>query len=149
MSTITPEYIRSLFDPIASEGEWTPFVDAITEDVKWAIAREGDKDLRSAAGLYNKQEWLDLVRAPLIASLDMDKGFTMAVTNFDVIGNKVVAECYGTATQKNGKPYNNKYCWILIFNDERRIVEIREYLDTALVYETRVGNGALDAMGLA
>jgi hypothetical protein len=27
----------------------------------------------------------------------------------DVIGNKVIAEASGFATQKNGRPYNNKY----------------------------------------
>jgi hypothetical protein len=32
----------------------------------------------------------------------------MVVDEMDIIGLKAVVECSGYATQKNGKPYNNK-----------------------------------------
>ena len=35
--------------------------------------------------------------------------------------------------QNNGKPYNNNYIWVMIFDDHGHATEIREYLDTGLV----------------
>jgi hypothetical protein len=37
----------------------------------------------------------------------------MVVDEMDIIGLKAIVECSGYATQKNGKPYNNK--WVLFF----------------------------------
>jgi ketosteroid isomerase-like protein len=36
------------------------------------------------------------------------------------------------STALNGKPFDNRYCWIVRFSD-RTIVEVRAYLDSALV----------------
>ena len=57
-----------------------------------------------------------------------------------IIGNKAILEFRSEATQKNGKPYNNFYVWIMIFNDQGRAIEIREYMNSALVRETMVEN---------
>jgi hypothetical protein len=32
----------------------------------------------------------------------------MKVDEVDVIGNKAIVESHGSATQRNGKPYNNR-----------------------------------------
>jgi ketosteroid isomerase-like protein len=57
-----------------------------------------------------------------------------------VVGNKAYTEFQGEATQLNGKPYNNYYLWVLIFEDDGLIHEIREYLDTGLVREVFTNN---------
>jgi hypothetical protein len=33
----------------------------------------------------------------------------MKINELDIIGNKAIFESSGTATQKNGKPYNNRF----------------------------------------
>ena len=44
----------------------------------------------------------------------------------------VVVEARGEATTKNGRPYNNTYCWIFRL-DGGKVHEITEHLDTELV----------------
>jgi ketosteroid isomerase-like protein len=57
-----------------------------------------------------------------------------------VVGNKAYVEFRGEATQLNGKPYNNQYIWVMIFDDQGHAQEIREYLDTRLVQEVFTNN---------
>lgn len=57
-----------------------------------------------------------------------------------VVGNKAYVEFRGEATQLNGKPYNNQYLWVMIFDDQGHAQEIREYLDTRLVQEVFTNN---------
>ena len=56
------------------------------------------------------------------------------------MGNKAYVEFRGEATQLNGKPYNNQYLRIMIFDDQGHAQEIREYLDTRLVQEVFTNN---------
>lgn len=46
----------------------------------------------------------------------------------------VVVESRGQMTRKDGVPYENEYCLVFKFAD-RKIVELREYLDSALCEE--------------
>ena len=57
-----------------------------------------------------------------------------------VVGSKAYVEFKGEATQNNGKPYNNNYLWVMIFNEDGHAFEIREYLDTGLVREVFASN---------
>ena len=54
------------------------------------------------------------------------------------MGNKAYVEFRGEATQLNGKPYNNQYLWIMIFDDQGHAQEIREYLDTNEENDTNI-----------
>jgi uncharacterized protein len=83
----------------------------------------------------------------------------MVVDEIEIVGLKAIVECSGYATQKNGKPYNNKqvfffhclgitgltwesgrFCWIFIFDGETgKVVKIREYINTALVRDVAKG----------
>ena len=47
-------------------------------------------------------------------------------------GDRVVVRGRGEFRTKAGKDYNNSYCFVLRL-EEGRLVELREYLDTALV----------------
>ena len=57
-----------------------------------------------------------------------------------VVGRKAYVEFRGEATQLNGKPYNNYYLWIMIFDESGHAKEIREYMDTGLVKEVFTNN---------
>ena len=51
-------------------------------------------------------------------------------------GDQVVAETHGTGRFKNGKTYDNRYCWVCRFAGDQvgdAIVEVRAYLDSAMV----------------
>jgi ketosteroid isomerase-like protein len=54
-------------------------------------------------------------------------------------GDHVIVEANGTAVTKAGKDYNNRYCFIIRMEDGK-MVEVREYLDTALAQEVIDGS---------
>ncbi|KAJ7704851.1 hypothetical protein B0H17DRAFT_974280 [Mycena rosella] len=137
--TLTHAHVTALLDPVSHEGNWKHFVGAVDPAVRWVIASE-TKDAMRKTGVYNLASWLEEVNKPLLAGLTGD-GLKMTVSSLDIVGNKAIVEAYGEATQANGRPYNNRYAWFLIFSEETgKIVEIREYLDTALVQEVNQTN---------
>ncbi|KAJ7482286.1 hypothetical protein B0H11DRAFT_1915211 [Mycena galericulata] len=152
--TLTRAHVDDILDP-TQNGDWTAFLGAIHPEVRWFIASEKKKNDTGTTGVYNLAGWQQEVAATMQPKL---KGaLKMFVSSVDVIGNKAIVEAYGKATQANGNPYNNKcehaldlftvsddsysYAWFLIFSEETgKIVEIREYLNTALVQEVAQTN---------
>jgi len=49
-----------------------------------------------------------------------------------VEGDTAAVELKANGTAKNGYPFKNEYCWVCRFEGEK-IVEVRAYLDSALV----------------
>src|SRR5919107_1730765 len=62
----------------------------------------------------------------------LKEGVVLRVTNVLVDGDSAVVETESLSTALNGKPFNNRYCWIVRFSDGT-LVEVRAYLDSALV----------------
>ena len=62
----------------------------------------------------------------------LKEGVVLRVTNILVDGDTAVVELQSLSTALNGKPFNNRYCWIARFSNGT-IVEVRAYLDSALV----------------
>jgi ketosteroid isomerase-like protein len=56
-----------------------------------------------------------------------------------VSGDTAVVEMTSASTARNGKPYVNRYCWIVRF-DAGIIKEVRAYLDSFLVQQTIAEN---------
>ncbi|KAM3075974.1 hypothetical protein ACMFMG_006513 [Clarireedia jacksonii] len=135
-SALTLDHIHSIMDPI-EQWDWSKFIGAIDENVRWWIGAD-EHDPNTPTGIYNLQEWTEKVRNRLMPRLD--GGLAMKSNTLDIIGQKAIIEATGTAIQKNGRPYNNRFCWIFIFNDAGKIVEIREYLNTALAKEVFTTN---------
>ncbi|KAK7042793.1 ketosteroid isomerase [Favolaschia claudopus] len=132
--TLTQEHIASLFTGFSS-GD----VSGVDPELKWTIGSE-TKDSVRLTGVYNLATWSKEVRGPLVSRLQGGV-VTPTVQCVDIVGNKAIVELVGTATQLNGKPYNNRYIWILIFSEDTgKVVEIREYLDTALCQEVMQNN---------
>ena len=59
-------------------------------------------------------------------------GIALQIDNVIAEGDHVVLESRGEAVTQDGKPYNNRYC-VVVKVMNQKIVEIREYLDTALL----------------
>ncbi|KAJ6502784.1 hypothetical protein C8R47DRAFT_1039287 [Mycena vitilis] len=132
--TLTEDYVQKLLEPVHRAADWSSFVAEIDPNVRWVIAGE-TKDAVRMTGVYNLASWTEEIAKPL--SSHMTGGTVkMNVSTIDVVGNKAILEAYGEATTLKGLPYNNRYAWFLIFSEETgKIVEIREYLDTALVQQ--------------
>ncbi|KAJ7619777.1 hypothetical protein DFH06DRAFT_1234982 [Mycena polygramma] len=131
--TLTEAHVKTLLDP-ARDGTWRAFVGAIDPSVRWVIASGTKNPCCCMAGVYNLASWIEEIGA--LSSLLVDGLLKMTVSSIDVIGHKAIVEVYGEATTTKGRPYNNRYAWFLVFSEETgKIVEIREYMNTAMVQE--------------
>ncbi|KAF8190973.1 hypothetical protein K438DRAFT_1970722 [Mycena galopus ATCC 62051] len=135
---LTRKHVDTIFDAM-SQNDANTFFAAVDPDVRWVIGSE-TKDPVRKTGVYNVASWVAEVATEL-RSRFVDGAIKMTIVSVDIVGNKAIAELRSEAVQKNGKPYCNRYVWILIFSEDTgKIVEIREYLDTAHVQEVIEGN---------
>jgi ketosteroid isomerase-like protein len=83
------------------------------------------------SGRYSgKQMLVERLLGPLFGRLKA--GITSKIERLTAEGDIVVAQTSGIAETLEGAPYNNSYCQILRIADGK-IVEVKEYFDTALV----------------
>jgi uncharacterized protein len=98
----------------------------VADDVNWTVM--GTHPL---AGTYHtKADFLAHTFARLNKILK--EGVVLRVTNILVDGDSAAVEMESLSTALNGKPFDNRYCWVVHFS-EGTIVEVRAYLDSALV----------------
>jgi uncharacterized protein len=62
----------------------------------------------------------------------LPQGAQLHVEHLLVKDDQVVVELHSLATAKNGMRFDNRYCWMVYFQDAR-IVRVRAYLDSAMV----------------
>jgi ketosteroid isomerase-like protein len=123
--TVQPSYVKSLFANLEN-GKSDAFFEHVADDVNWTVM--GTHPL---AGTYHtKADFL----AHTFARLDklLKEGVLLRVAHILVDGDSAAVEMESLSTALNGKPFDNRYCWIVHFSDGT-IVEVRAYLDSALV----------------
>jgi ketosteroid isomerase-like protein len=123
--TIQAHYVRSLFANLEN-GRPEAFFNHVAQDVKWTVM--GTHPL---AGTYHTKENFF---AHTFARLDklLKEGVVLRVSNLLVDGDTAAVELESLSTALNGKPFDNRYCWIARFSNGT-IVEVRAYLDSVLV----------------
>jgi ketosteroid isomerase-like protein len=123
--TVQANYVKSLFANLEN-GKSGAFFEHVADDVDWTVM--GTHPL---AGTYlTKDDFLSHTFARLDKILK--EGVLLRVTNILVDGDRAAVEMESLSTALNGKPFDNRYCWIVHFS-EGTIVEVRAYLDSALV----------------
>ena len=65
-------------------------------------------------------------------------GLRFTIHGVTAEGDRVALEVESLGHHKSGKTYNNHYHFLMIFNDEGKIQEFKEYMDTALATEVLV-----------
>jgi uncharacterized protein len=123
--TVNASYVRNLFSNLES-GNSDVFFEHVADDVDWTVM--GTHPL--AGNYQTKSSFL----AHTFARLDkiLKEGVVLRVTNVLVDGESAAVEMESLSTALNGKPFDNRYCWIVRFSNGT-IVEVRAYLDSALV----------------
>ena len=122
---VQASYVKSLFTNL-EDGKSGAFFEHVADDVSWTVM--GTHPL---AGTYHtKADFL----AHTFARLDkiLKEGVVLRVTNVLVDGDSAAVEMESLSTALDGKPFDNRYCWIVRFS-EGTIVEVKAYLDSALV----------------
>ena len=117
--------VRTLFAHLET-GDADAFFAHVAPDVQWTVM--GTHPL---AGTYHS---LADFRAATFARLDrvLREGVLLRVTHVLAAGEWAAVELEALSTALNGEPFANRYCWLCRFADET-IVEVRAYLDSALV----------------
>jgi uncharacterized protein len=125
MKSITTEHVRSLFSSLES-GNPEEFFRHVALDVAWTVM--GTHPL---AGTYHHR---DVFIQKTFSRLNrvLKDGVRLRVTNIITASDMAVVELEALSTALNGIPFRNRYCWICRF-DQGKIVEVRAYLDSALV----------------
>ena len=107
-------------------GDGRPFVDAMAEDFTWILEGTGPWSRR--------YEGKDIVRNALLKPL-----FAQFAGPYLNRADRIVAEddtvvvlCRGNVETVSGDRYDNSYCYVFTLRDGQ-FIELREYLDTALV----------------
>lgn len=114
-----------IFDGLAV-GDGRRLIAAMAEDFCWTIIGS-----TAWSGTYRgKTVVQSRLLQPLVAQFA--KGYRHTLDRIIAEDDRVVVECRGTVTTTAGKAYNNTYCWVCRIADGR-LVELTEYMDTALV----------------
>lgn len=119
------ERLQRAFAALA-DGNGALFRDALADDVAWTLTGT----TRWSRTYRGKRAVLDELLAPLFARF-ADR-YTATATRLIAEDDLVVVEAHGRVTTVDGRPYHNRYCYVCRFRDGR-IVELVEYMDTALV----------------
>jgi ketosteroid isomerase-like protein len=122
---VTSDYVRKIFSGL-EHGDGAAFFAHVADDVDWTVM--GTHPL---AGKYRSKA--DFI-AGTFAKLGqvLPQGAQLHVEHLIVNGDEVVVELHSLATAANGMRFDNRYCWIVLFESEK-IVRVRAYLDSAMV----------------
>jgi ketosteroid isomerase-like protein len=122
---ITEVDVRKIFKGL-EQGDGSGFFEHVDDKVDWIV--EGTHPL---AGHYkSKSDFVAGTFAKLAKVLP--HGAQLVVEHLIVKDDQAVVELHSLATAKNGLRFDNRYCWVCRFVN-RTIVEVRAYLDSALV----------------
>ena len=122
---ITPDRVREIFKGL-EKGDGGEFFTHVADDVDWIV--EGTHPL--AGHYHSKADFLAHTFEKLAKVLP--QGTQLHVESALASGDWAVVELHSLAIAKNGLRFDNRYCWLCRFSDGK-IVEVRAYLDSALV----------------
>ena len=122
---ITPDRVREMFKGL-EKGDGAAFFERVADNVDWTVM--GSHPL---AGHYRSKK--DFI-AGTFAKLGqvLKHGAQLHVEHLLVNDDQAVVELHSLATAKNGMRFDNRYCWVVHFQDGV-IVRVRAYLDSAMV----------------
>jgi uncharacterized protein len=122
---VTSDYVREIFRGLEN-GDGAAFFTHVSDDVDWTVM--GTHPL--AGNYLSKADFIAGTFAKL--SQVLPQGAQLHVKHLIVNGDEVVVELHSLATATNGMRFDNRYCWIVLFESEK-IVRVRAYLDSAMV----------------
>lgn len=118
------QLLHEAFDGLA-RADATSFLDLMADDFSWIIEGKSKWSMRFDGKAAVQR---DLI-APLFTN------FATPYRNFadEIIadGDRAVVLCRGEVKTKRGDDYNNSYCFVIRMRGGK-MVELREYMDTAL-----------------
>ena len=121
--------VRDFFSHFATN-DVDAVMQAMAPEATWWIA--GRPEHVRTAGLHSKDSIEQILRRMAAA---IPNGLQVTVHGMVAEGEKVAVELESRGELRNGRVYNNQYHTLLTIRD-RKVVEVREYLDTQHVIAT-------------
>ena len=119
------QIVQSIFTELA-QGNSRPLVEAMADDFSWTVTGSN----RWSGTYKGKQAVLNDVLGQLRARIE---GRIKTIAHrFIAEGDFVVVEARGSNTTKDGRPYNDAYCFVIELAGGK-LQAITEYMDTELV----------------
>jgi uncharacterized protein len=122
---ITTERVREIFQGL-ERGDGAAFFEHVADDVDWTVM--GTHPL---AGNYRSKKAFIAGTFAKLGQL-LPRGAQLQMEHLLVKDDEAVVELHSLATAKNGMRFDNRYCWVVLFQDGV-IVRVRAYLDSAMV----------------
>jgi ketosteroid isomerase-like protein len=122
---VEADFVRRVFAGL-EHGDGAAFFEHIADDVDWTVM--GTHPL---AGHYkSRAEFTAATFAKLGRALP--GGAQLNVNDVFIAGDVAIVELHSKATAKNGFRFDNHYCWVCYFKNNK-INRVRAYLDSAMV----------------
>lgn len=118
------QLLRNAFDGLAN-ADASAFLELMAEDFSWIVEGQSKWSLRFDGKAAVQR---DLI-APLFANFATP--YRNYLAEMVAEDDRVVVLCRGEVKTKAGKDYNNHYCFVIRMRGSK-MVELREYMDTAL-----------------
>jgi ketosteroid isomerase-like protein len=118
------QLVRQVFDGLA-QADASALIDLMADDFSWIIEGQSKWSLR----FDSKEAVLRKLIPPLFDNFSTP--YRNYAEEFIAEGDRVVVLCRGEVKTKRGDDYNNSYCFVIRMQGGK-MVEMREYMDTAL-----------------
>jgi hypothetical protein len=119
--------VRSVFaGPEHRDGD--AFFEHVADDVDWTVI-----GTHSLAGHHSSKSAFKAATFGRLGKV-LPGGAQLRITNVITAGDIAVVELVSGAAARNGMRFDDHYCWVVRF-DRGRIVEVRAYLDSAMIAE--------------
>jgi len=121
------QFVRKFFKTL-STGNLEKLRPMFHQKAVWKVMATG---IPGAGQTEGRDNIIDKFLGPIRGAF-VDGDPKVKVLSLVASGPMVVAEAHGTGSMKNGKQYDNKYCFVLKVKDDK-ILALREYMDSAHV----------------
>jgi ketosteroid isomerase-like protein len=122
---VESDFVRRIFAGL-EHGDGGAFFSHVADDVDWTVM--GTHPL---AGHYKSKADFTAATFAKLGKV-LPGGAQLHVDDLFVDGDVAIVELHSKATAKNGLRFDNHYCWVCYFRDDK-ITRVRAYLDSAMV----------------
>jgi uncharacterized protein len=122
---ISADTVRKIFSYLEA-GSGDRFFEHVSDNVDWTV--QGTHPL---AGRYTSKQDFRIHTFDRLNKI-LPEGAQLRVQHILIDGDWAAVELRSLATSITGRRFDNFYCWVIRFA-ENTIVEVRAYLDSALV----------------
>ena len=122
---VEADFVRRIFAGL-QHGDGAAFFEHVADDVDWTVM--GTHPL---AGHYQSKADFTAATFAKLGKVLPD-GAQLHVDGLFIAGDVAIVELHSKATAKNGFRFDNHYCWVCYFKNDK-IIRVRAYLDSAMV----------------